>query len=129
MGNPNVAEAGKGTQFSSTNQPPIPGGVNKKGSKHISTHIQEMLNDPNFELKLENGEIVKGRPLDAIIKAAIVKARAGDMRAFDNLAKYGWGTKVIHDFEQGLFTNSKLIIEVVKDKTIPDKPIEETEEK
>jgi len=70
------------------------GGKAKKGSKHISTHIRNMLNDPNFELKLENGEVIKGAPMEAIIKTAIAKAVSGDIRAFDILAKRGWGDKI-----------------------------------
>ena len=70
------------------------GGRAKAGSKHISTHIQEMLNDPDFELKLKDGTIIKGRPMDAIIKTAIAKGVSGDMRAFDMLGKYGYGQKL-----------------------------------
>jgi len=70
------------------------GGRAKKGSKHISTHIQEMLNDENFELKLKDGSILRGRPMDAIIKTAIAKGVSGDMRAFDMLGKYGYGTNL-----------------------------------
>lgn len=65
-----------------------------KGNKHISTWIQEMLNDPDFELKLKDGTILKGAPLAAIIKTAVAKAVSGDMRAFDILGKYGFGTKI-----------------------------------
>ena len=65
-----------------------------KGSKHISTHIQEMLNDPDFELKLKDGTTLKGRPVEAILKTAVAKAVSGDMRAFDMLGKYGYGTKL-----------------------------------
>lgn len=65
-----------------------------KGSKNLSQHIENMLNDPDFELKLRDGSMIKGAPIGAIIKAAIVKAIAGDMRAFDMLAKYGYGTKM-----------------------------------
>lgn len=70
------------------------GGSAKKGSKHLSTHIQEMLNDPDFELKLKNGEVLKGAPIQAIIKTAVAKAVSGDMRAFDMLAKHGYGEKL-----------------------------------
>jgi len=65
-----------------------------KGTKHISTWLQEMLNDPDFELKLKDGTILKGAPLAAIIKTAVAKAVSGDMRAFDILGKYGFGTKL-----------------------------------
>jgi hypothetical protein len=83
---------GKDTQFK-PGQSGNPEGK-PKGTKHISTHIKEMLEDPNFELKLKDGSIIKGRPMQAIIKTAIAKAVSGDMRAFDMLGKYGYGTKV-----------------------------------
>lgn len=70
------------------------GGRAKKGSKHISTYIQEMMTDPNFELKLKDGTIIKGAPMAAVIKTAIAKAVSGDTRAFDILAKRGWGDKI-----------------------------------
>lgn len=75
------------------------GGRNKKGSKHISTHIQEMLNDPDFELKLKDGGFLKGAPLQAILKTAMAKAASGDMRAFDLLCKYGYGEKLNIDID------------------------------
>lgn len=65
-----------------------------KGTKHLSTHIQEMLNDPGFELKLKNGDLLKGAPLPAIIKTAIAKSISGDTRAMDWLAKHGYGEKL-----------------------------------
>lgn len=69
-----------------------------KGTKHISTWIQEMLNDETFDNVIEdqNGKRVefKGAPLKAIIMTAVVKANKGDNRWADWLAKYGYGTKV-----------------------------------
>ena len=70
------------------------GGKAKAGSLHISSHIKNMLNDPNFELKLKNGKVIKGAPMEAIIKTAIAKAVSGDIRAFDILAKRGYGDKL-----------------------------------
>lgn len=67
----------------------------KPGYKHISTHIQEMLNDPDFELKLKTGEILKGAPLTAIIKTAVAKSISGDTRAMEWLAKHGYGDKLV----------------------------------
>lgn len=66
----------------------------KPGYKHISTHIQEALNDPDFELKLKDGSILKEMPLKAIIKTAVAKSVGGDTRAMDWLAKYGYGNKL-----------------------------------
>lgn len=69
----------------------------RKGSKHISTWIQEMLNDEEFEATLLDSKkgIVeyKGAPLKAIIKVAIHHASQGDTKWAEWLAKYGYGSK------------------------------------
>lgn len=65
-----------------------------KGTKHISTHIQEMLNDPSFELKLKDGTLLKERPIQAIIKTAVAKSISGDNRWAEWLAKHGYGEKL-----------------------------------
>lgn len=70
------------------------GGLNKKGSKHLSTHIQEMLNSPDFELKLKDGSLLKERPIEAIIKTAVAKSISGDNRWAEWLAKHGYGEKL-----------------------------------
>lgn len=72
-----------------------------KGTKHISTWIQEMLNDEEFEtmiLDSKKGMIeFKGAPLKAIIMVAMRKAitdpKTGTQWA-EWLAKHGYGTKV-----------------------------------
>lgn len=72
------------------------GGRNKKGSKHLSTWIQELLHDEEFEATVREGlKIVefKGAPIKAIVKAQMIKAMNGDTKAFDALGKYGYGTK------------------------------------
>lgn len=70
------------------------GGLNKRGSKHISTYIQEALTDPNFELKLKDGSVLKEMPIKAILKTAIAKSVSGDTRAMEWLAKHGYGEKI-----------------------------------
>lgn len=69
-----------------------------KGAKHLSTHIQEMLNDEEFETYLEHpakGYVpFKGAPIKAIVTVALRKAAAGDDKAREWLAKYGYGTKL-----------------------------------
>lgn len=64
------------------------------GTKHLSTHIQEMLSDPNFELKMKDGSILKERPMAAIIKTAVAKSISGDNRWAEWLAKHGYGEKL-----------------------------------
>lgn len=65
-----------------------------KGTKHLSTWIQEMMEDDQFTRKLANGRIKKEMPVKAIVSTLITKAVEGDMRAIDLLAKYGYGTKL-----------------------------------
>lgn len=71
------------------------GGLAKKGSKHLSTYIQEALTDPNFELKLKDGSVMNEMPIKAIIKTAVAKSVSGDTRAMEWLAKHGYGDKLV----------------------------------
>lgn len=82
------------TQFKLGN----PGGPGApKGYKHISTWIQEMLNDEEFSLYLEDAKEGykehKGAPIKAIVKTATIKAAVGDKDSREWLAKYGYGQK------------------------------------
>jgi hypothetical protein len=65
-----------------------------KGTIHLSTRIKNMLEDESFEQKLKDGTILKGQPIEAILKVAIAKARTGDIRFLEWLAKYGYGTSI-----------------------------------
>lgn len=89
-------DVGKATQFK-PGQSGNPEGT-KPGTKHLSTHIQNLLNDPEFEEWVpdarEGWKQYKGAPMAAIIKVQIVRAMAGDPKAADWLAKYGYGTKI-----------------------------------
>lgn len=74
------------------------GNGNKKGTKHLSTHIQELLNDEEFTAWIpdarEGFKEFKGAPMKAILRALAIKAAKGDVKAFDALAKYGYGQKI-----------------------------------
>lgn len=65
-----------------------------KGARHISTWIQEMMEDEDFNIYLQHptkGFVeYKGAPVKAIVQTAIRKAAAGDDKARDWLAKYGY---------------------------------------
>lgn len=61
----------------------------KPGYKHISTHIQNMLNEEVFDPETQ----LKRVPLEVIIKTALIKAEAGDKDSREWLAKYGYGQK------------------------------------
>lgn len=88
----------KATQFSSTNQPAVPGGVNKKGSKHLSTWIQQLGEDEDFQVYLQDpvkGYVeYKGAPVKAVVETAWRKAAAGDKDAREWLAKHGWKQQI-----------------------------------
>lgn len=74
------------------------GGANKKGSKHLSTHIQDLLNDEEFEIFVTDPKVgykkYEGTPMKAILSVASTKAAAGDQKWADLLFKYGYGTKM-----------------------------------
>jgi hypothetical protein len=65
-----------------------------KGTKHLSTWIKELMDDEDFEFTLADGSKHYGTPIKAIVTVLIRRAVEGDMRAFDLLGKYGYGTKV-----------------------------------
>lgn len=68
-----------------------------KGTKHINSWIQELLEDEDFEADLidsKKGLVeFKGAPIKAIILAQRHKAVNGDQKAVDLLLKYGWPAK------------------------------------
>ncbi len=86
---------------SEQNLKPWPPGVSgnpkgkPKGARHISTWVQEILEDENFTYKLAGGKKKTGAPLKAILQVLVIKALEGDTRAFDLLCKYGYGQR--HD--------------------------------
>lgn len=65
-----------------------------KGTKHLSTWIKEVMENENFKYNLRTKTDIKGAPIQAIITVLINKAVNGDIKAFDLLAKYGYGTKL-----------------------------------
>lgn len=88
-----------------------------KGSRHLSTVIQELMDDENFELKLKDGNMLKGRPsrkIAEVMYGLAISGGSNSVKAADWLAKHGYGTKVVHDFEDSLFTEMKLEMKIVK---------------
>lgn len=65
-----------------------------KGTKHLSTWIRELMEDESFGQRVKGKCKVDGAPIQAIVSTLILKAIAGDMKAFDLLGKYGWGTRL-----------------------------------
>lgn len=67
-------------------------GSKPKGAIHLSTRIQNMLNDPTF--LPENLQGFTDNPMDAIIATAIKKASDGDSRWAKWLSDSGYGQKM-----------------------------------
>lgn len=74
-----------------------------KGAIHLSTRIQNMLNDDEFTTEMlgKDGKrfTFKGNPAEAIIKTAILKAMSGDKQWAEWIAQHGYGSKLVHEFE------------------------------
>lgn len=103
MANPNPDQSGLEKGKWKPGQSGNPKGK-PKGTKHISTWIQEMLNDETFEANIldsKKGMVeFKGAPLKAIIMVAMNKSindpKTGTQWA-EWLAKHGYGNKLIID--------------------------------
>lgn len=70
-----------------------------KGSRHLSTIIQELANDIDWDkTTLKNKDELKEKygknGFKAVAYVALTKAMTGDVRAMDWLAKHGYGDKV-----------------------------------
>lgn len=89
-------EVGRNTQF----KPGVSGNPDgkPKGTKHISTWVQELLSDETFTARILDSKMgikdFQGAPVKAIIEVAIVHALNGDQRWAKWLSDNGWGTKV-----------------------------------
>lgn len=74
-----------------------------KGTKHLSTWIQDMLNDDTFELYLthpiEGVKKFEGAPIQAIVQTAMRRAANGDKAWADWLANHGYGQRQIVEIE------------------------------
>lgn len=91
-----------------------------KGTIHLATRIQKMLDDPDFVADLVNkdGKKIqfKGNPAEAIIRTAILKAMSGNKQWADWLAQNGYGTKQIHEFQ------NNPIVEILDKYGLSDEP-------
>lgn len=75
------------------------GGSAKKGSKHLSTLIRDVVADIDWEhTTLKNKAEIKEKfgknGWKAIVYVAVTKAITGDTKAMEWLAKNGYGTKL-----------------------------------
>lgn len=66
-----------------------------KGALHLSTHIQNMLNDPEFMPDDVDDKVKGGTPMKAIVYTAVKNASKGDTKWAEWLGKYGYGVKSV----------------------------------
>ena len=65
-----------------------------KGTRHLSTWIQELMEDETLTAEFLRSPNVTGPPIQAIVISLVGKSLQGDMKAFELLAKYGYGNKL-----------------------------------
>lgn len=93
-----------------------------KGVKNWSTIVQQLLADEQLIDKVIGKKpsywdnLPSKNAANAIVVAMIINALQGDKKAADWLRKAGFGDKLMHEFEDGLFQSTKLEIEIVKPK-------------
>jgi len=96
-----------------------------KGVKNWSTVVQQLLADENLMDKISKSKpsywdsLPTKNAANAIVVAMIIEALKGKKEAAEWLRKAGFGDKLMHEFEDGLFQATKLEVEIVKSKA-PD---------
>lgn len=96
-----------------------------KGIKNWSTVVQQLLADENLIDKVVTtkpaywNELPTKNAANAIVISMIIKAMQGQKDAAEWLRKSGYGDKLTHEFEDGLFQSTKIEVEIVKSKA-PD---------
>lgn len=118
MANPeNLTPWPKGTSGNPKGRP--------KGVKNWSTIVQNVLADENLMDKISKNKpsywdsLPAKNAAYAIVVAMVIEALKGEKQAAEWLRKAGFGDKLMHEFEDGLFQATKLEVEIVKSKA-PD---------
>ncbi len=65
-----------------------------KGTKNLSSLIKDALESDEFNYHLKGNNVDLGSPIEVIVHVLIERAMHGDLKAFDLLARYGYGAKV-----------------------------------
>lgn len=118
------------------NLKPFPKGVSgnpkgrPKGVKNWSTVVQQLLADEELIDKVVTtkpaywNELPTKNAANVIVMAMIIKAMQGSNDAANWLRRTGFGDKLMHEFEDGLFQNTKIEVEIVKPKVIDERDAE-----
>lgn len=136
-------DLGKDTRFK-PGQSGNPAGL-RKGTKHLSTMIQEMMNDPQFIERLSQGIKEKtgidpeldpefqGTPMKAIITVAMIESMNPNIhpvardKARSWVGKFGYGTKVDITSDGERITETPKIISIINARPSDDAAQSETE--
>lgn len=96
-----------------------------KNVKNWSTVVQQLLADEKLIDKVVTtkpaywNELPTKNAANAIVVSMIILAMQGKKEAAEWLRKAGYGDKLMHEFEDGLFQATKIEVEIVKAKS-PD---------
>lgn len=101
-----------------------------KGIRNFSTIIQQLLADEELMDKISKNKpsywdhlpIKNGA--NALVTVMLIKALQGDVKAASWLTKNGYGDKLTHQFEEGLFQANRLEVEIVKPKIVDERDSE-----
>lgn len=128
--------------YGTTNMPnpenlkPFPKGVSgnpkgrPKGVKNWATVVQQLLADENLMDKISKSKpsywdnLPTKNAANAIVVAMIIEALKGKKEAAEWLRKSGYGDKLTHEFEDGLFQATKIEVEIVKPKSTDERDAE-----
>lgn len=117
---------------------PFPKGVSgnpkgrPKGVKNLSTVVQQLLADEDLIAKIIGSKhrpeywdfLPKKNGANALVAAMMIKSLQGDTQAANWIRKSGYGDKLTHEFEEGLFQNTKIEVEIVKSKITDERDTE-----
>jgi hypothetical protein len=99
-----------------------------KGSKNLATIVRELESEDFNWGKVPIKQLATakeiGSPWRAIVYVALAKAWSGDVKAMRWLSQVGYGDKIRHEFDEGLFHVQKLEVEIVKPKTTDERDAE-----
>lgn len=93
-----------------------------KGVKNWSTIVQQLLADEELIDKVVGTKpsywnaLPEKNAANAIVMAMMIKAMSGNRESAEWLRRTGFGDKLMHEFEDGLFQSTKIEVEIVKPK-------------
>lgn len=96
----------------------------KPGVKNWGKVVQDLLGDEELLRKMVGDKnlpayadtLPNKNAANIIVAVMVTKAIQGDIKAANWLRRLGYGDKLLHEFDDGFFEKSKLLIEIVEPK-------------